>query len=269
MTRTDAPLALLDLSDLPLPMRMQPGLRRCEQVQLHRLRPGSALQREKQALVAAGWKTLAVPGFDATAIEQTVRALAGIEPEVPGPLALLIEEDLALLDGASGTLPWLAVCTPSHWAPEDKLGLHWSAVHAPVADNAALMAAQRQLIALSTNGQCWQRSVYTLASIDRYDQHPLRAPRHPWPEPLSTQALAEHCWLRVERQGFFPVQGKPGQAVFSIRVQLERLDRSASEPARAQRLHDWLASMSEAVADYQGLSSARERLLRYLAEQAR
>jgi len=221
---------MLDLSDLPLPMRMQPGLQRCERVDLHPLQPGSALQQEKQALVAAGWQPLSVPGFDAGPVEQTVRAVAGLQADEAGPLALLIEEDLAVLDGASGTLPWLSICTPSHWAPEDKLGLHWSAVHAPVADNTALMAAQRQLIALSTNGQ---------------------------------------CWLRVERQGFFPVQGRPGQAVFSIRLQLERLDRSASEPARAARLHEWLATMSPAVADYKGLSPARDRLLQFLAERAR
>jgi hypothetical protein len=263
------PSPLLDLSDLPLPMRMQPGLRRCERVDLHPLQPGSALQQEKQALVAAGWQPLSVPGFDAGPVEQTVRAVAGLPADEPGPLALLIEEDLAVLDGSSGTLPWLAICTPSHWAPEDKLGLHWSAVHAPVADNTALMAAQRQLIALSTNGQCWQRSVYTLASSPRHDQHPRRAHRQPWSEQLAGLALAEQCWLRVERQGFFPVQGRPGQAVFSIRLQLERLDRSASEPARAARLHEWLATMSHAVADYKGLSPARDRLLQFLAERAR
>ena len=268
MTQGPSAQALLDLDDLPLPMRMQPGLRRCPQIQLHRLEPGSALQREKQALVAAGWQPLALPGFDAGPVEQTVRAVAGIGADKAGPLALLIEEDLAVLDGASGTLPWLAVCTPSHWAPEDKLGLHWSAVHAPVADNAALMAAQRQLIALSTNGQCWQRSVYTLASSPRYDQHPQRAPRLPWPTDSEGQSLAEHCWLRIERQGFFPVQGRPGQAVFSIRVQFERLDHSAREPARAARLHEWLASMSDAVAQYKGLSPIRARMLRYLAERA-
>ena len=64
------------------------------------------------------------------------------------------------------------------------------------------------------------------------------------------------------------MQGRPVQAVFSIRLQLERLDRSASEPARAARLHEWLATMSHAVADYKGLSPVRERLLQFLAEWA-
>jgi hypothetical protein len=260
--------ALLDLDSLPVPMRMQPGLRRCERVQLHRLQPGSALHAEKQALIASGWQPLAVAGFDAAPVIETVREIAGLSPEDPCPLALALEEDLAVLDGPSATLPWLSVCTPSHWAPEDKLGLDWGAAHAPVADNQALMAAQRQLVALCTNGQCWERSVYTLASSPRYDQHPLRATRKPWPA-LHGPDLAQQAWLRVERQSFFPVRGRPGQAVFSIRLQIERLDLSASRPERAARLQEWLASMSEAVAQYKGLAEVRSQLLLWLAERGR
>jgi len=258
---------LVDLGDLPVPMRMLPGLRRCDQVSLHRLASGSALHREKQALLQAGWEPLCVPGFDPTAAQQSARELAGLPDDASEPLALLIEEDLAVLDGSNGTLPWLSVCAPSHWAPEDKIGRHWAQVHAPVADNQALMTAQKALIALCTNGQCWERSVYTLASSPRYEQHPHRTPRIPWP-PLQGQALAERCWLRVERQGFFPVRGKPGLAVFSIWLQIERLDRSASTRERATQLHAWLSSMSEAVAHYKGLSPVRPALMAWLSERA-
>ncbi len=258
---------MVDLGDLPVPMRMLPGLRRCDQVKLHPLAPGSALHREKQALLQSGWEPLCVPGFDPTAAQQTALEMAGLSAEASAPLALLIEEDLAVLDGSSGTLPWLSVCAPSHWPPEDKIGRHWAEVHAPVADNQALMKAQQALLALCTNGQCWERSVYTLASSPRYEQHPHRTPRSPWP-PLQGQALAERCWLRVERQGFFPVRGRPGLAVFSIRLEIERLDRSASTPERATQLHAWLSSMSEAVAHYKGLSPVRPAWAAWLAERA-
>lgn len=265
MTR---PLAqALDLEDLPVPMRMLPGLRRCDRIELHRLQVGSPLHDEKRALVQAGWQALAVPGFEAEPVLQAVRQVAGLTADQTEPLPLLIEEDLAVLDGPSASLPWLSVCTPSHWAPEEKLGLDWASAHAPVADNQALMAAQRQLVALCTNGQCWQRSVYTLSSSGRYDQHPLRWPRTPWPD-LQGDCLAASTWLRVERQGFFPVPGRPGQAVFSIRLQIERLDRSASTAQRAQKLLQWLSSMSEAVAHYKGLAPVRPALLTWLAERS-
>jgi len=259
---------LLDLGDLPVPMRMQPGLRRCERVQLHRLQPGSVLHAEKLALIQSGWHPLTVAGFDAAPVITTVREAAGLSPEDPTPLALALEEDLAVLDGPTATLPWLSVCTPSHWAPEEKLGLDWGAAHAPVADNQALMAAQRQVVALCTNGLCWERSVYTLASSDRHDQHPQRASRKPWPAAQGVD-LARQAWLRVERQSFFPVRGRPGQAVFSIRLQIERLDISAGLPERAAKLHEWLASMSEAVARYKGLAEVRPRVLDWLTERGR
>ena len=262
------PTQALDLEDLPVPMRMLPGLRRCDRIELHRLQVGSPLYAEKKALLQAGWQALAVPGFEAGPVLETVRQVAGLTPEETEPVPLLIEEDLAVLDGPSASLPWLSVCTPSHWAPEDKLGLDWASAHAPVADNQALMAAHRPLVALCTNGQCWQRSVYTLSSSGRYDQHPLRWPRTPWPD-LRGDRLAEHTWLRVERQGFFPVLGRPGQAVFSIRLQIERLDRSASTAHRAQKLLEWLSSMSEAVAHYKGLGPIRPALLTWLAERSR
>lgn len=257
---------LLDLSDLPLPMRMLPGLKRCDSVRLHRLEAQSALACERQALLGAGWSRLKVDGFDEGPVLQTVREHAGVDAHDSTPLPLLVQEDLAVLEGDGGTLPWLSVCTPSHWAPEDKIGLHWAAAHAPVADNRALMSAQRQLIGLCTNGQSWQRSVYTVSADERYDQHPTRQQRTPWPA-LQGLELAQHCWLRVERQHFFPVTGRSGLAVFSIRLLFERLDRSACTPDRAQALHDWLASMSQAVAQYKGLTEVRPALLAWLAGQ--
>ena len=257
---------LLDLSDLPLPMRMLPGLKRCDSVRLHRLEAQSALSRERQALLGAGWSRLKVDGFDEGPVLQTVREHAGVDAHDSTPLPLLVQEDLAVLEGDGGTLPWLSVCTPSHWAPEDKIGLHWAAAHAPVADNRALMSAQRQLIGLCTNGQSWQRSVYTVSADERYDQHPTRQQRTPWTA-LQGLELAQHCWLRVERQHFFPVTGRSRQSVFSIRLLFERLDRSACTPDRAQALHDWLASMSQAVAQYKGLTEVRPALLAWLAGQ--
>ena len=262
MTETQTPL--LDLSDLPLPMRMLPGLRRCDSVRLHRLEQASPLGQEKQALLQAGWSRLKVDGFDEAPVLQTVREHAGVGPHDTTPLPLLVQEDLAVLDGIDGTLPWLSVCTPSHWAPEAKLGLHWGDAHAPVADNQALMTAQRQIIGLCTNGQCWQRSVYTVSADNRYDQHPARQRRTPWPDQQGLE-LAQRCWLRVERQQFFPVLGRSRQAIFSIRLMFERLDQSASRPDRAQALHDWLASMSPAVAEYKGLTGVRPALLAWLA----
>jgi hypothetical protein len=61
------------------------------------------------------------------------------------------------------------------------------------------------------------------------------------------------------------VGGGTRQSIFTIRVQLQPLPLAVDSSDRARRLHDSLASMSDAVLAYKGLAPARERLLQWLA----
>jgi dimethylamine monooxygenase subunit A len=256
-----------DLSQIAVPFRMQPGLRRVDSqaLRLTALAPASVLYAEKRAVLEQGRSRQIMRGFDAASALAAIAeraAMSGIASS--GPIELAFEEDFAILDGATGTLPWLCVCVPSHWAPEEKLGLDFMALHAPVADNAVLLAASKQLVALATGGDCWERHVWTISPSPRYDQHPRRRPRPPWPDAADPLAFARQCWLRAERQTFFPVGRGTKQAVFAIRVMLQPLTEAVATPALAQRLRDSLASMSQAVLDYKGLSAARAPLLDWL-----
>lgn len=258
-----------DFDQIAVPFRMQPGLRRidCAGLRLTPLDRSSRLHAEKRAVLEAGRSRQVVPGFDAApALEAIARHGHGTSRDTPVELAF--EEDFAVLDGTTGTLPWLCVCVPSHWAPEDKLGLDFAALHGPVADNAALVAASKQLVALATGGDCWERFVWTISSSPRYDQHPRRHARTPWPEEDDPHAFATQCWLRSERQVFFPVRQGTRQAVFAIHVVLQPLAEAVRTGEQAQHLHDSLASMSQAVLDYKNLSAARGRLLGWLQGKA-
>jgi hypothetical protein len=104
----------------------------------------------------------------------------------------------------------------------------------------------------------------TVSTSPRYDQHPRRHARTPWPVSASDEAFAQSCWLRAERQTFFPVLRGTRQAVFTIHVMLKPLIEVVAASGAAGRLHDWLASMSPAVLEYKGLGPAREPLLRWL-----
>jgi hypothetical protein len=250
---------------------MQPGLQRLAPGarQLTPLTPGSALWQEKKQVLEAGASRLAVPGFDAGPAVEAILAQARSEGlDASEPIELAFEEDFAVLDGRDGTLPWLCVCVPSHWAPEDKLGLPFAAVHAPVADNRALLAAREQLVQLVTSGERFERFVWTLSPSPRYDQHPRRHPRQPWPAGGDPDAFVQQCLLRVERQTFLPIPAAPAQAVFTIRVMLQPLANAIRRREDAQRLHDALASMSEAVLAYKGLAPARAPVLAWLAARA-
>lgn len=257
-----------DLLSIATPFRMQPGLRRLEGGRhLTPLAAGGAPWQERQRVLASGASRLCVPGFEPRRAVDAILARAAAEG-IPArePIELAFEQDFAVLDGASTTLPWLCVCTPSHWAPEEKIGLPFTAVHAPVADNALLLGAARQLAQLVTGGDEWERFVWTITPSGRYDQHPRRQPRTPWPDTPDAEDLAARCFLRAERQTFFPLA--PGQAVFTIRVMLQPLAAAVPSARHARRLHEALASMSDAVLRYKNLAPARDRLLAWLAQRA-
>ncbi|MDQ2927478.1 MAG: heme-dependent oxidative N-demethylase subunit alpha family protein [Caldimonas sp.] len=181
-------------------------------------------------------------------------------------LCLAFEEDFALIDGDDATIPWLAVCLPSRWAPEDKVGRHFSEVHAPVADNALLVAASESLARLVTGDDRWARVVWTVSADPRLHQHPARL-QGGWPTDADVDAIGALAAFRHEYQTFIPLLGRR-QAVFTIRVQSEPLASSLLRREDAWRLHAALSSMSPAVLAYRGLDPVRDRLLAWLAQHA-
>lgn len=196
--------------------------------------------------------------------DEITRCLHGL-PEcwrLAGLLSLAFAEDFAVVDGHSGTIPWLAVALPSHWAPEDKVGRHFAEVHAPVADNALLLKASEQLTRLVCGTDRWERFVWNVTDQPRLHAHPAHAMGERWQQTTVPQA-----WFRSERQTFLPLPER-GQAVFTILVQVQALSQVLETPARSQALHDAVASMSPSVLAYRGLQRVREPLLAWLAERA-
>lgn len=194
------------------------------------------------------------------------RCLLGLQPaqRQAGLLSLAFAEDFAIWeaegDTPGGTLPWLAVALPSHWAPEDKVGLPWATAHGPVADNAVLLQAARGLATVATrdDGERYERFVWTVSGHNRLHAHPLRVDPDRWQHTPVAQA-----WWRTERQTFIPVPGRR-QAVFTIRVDVEPLADAVAPPGRAARLREALASMSDEALAYRGLLPVRAPLLAWL-----
>jgi dimethylamine monooxygenase subunit A len=178
-------------------------------------------------------------------------------------IALAFAEDFAIVDGRDATLPWLAVCLPSHWAPQDKVGRHFAEVHAPVADNALLLKAGEHLMRLVTQPDRWERFVWNVTHHPRLHTHPARVDPAPWPSDVDGDDLAAQAWFRTERQTFIPVPAEQ-QAVFTILVDSRPLALAIADPAEAMRLREALASMSQAVLHYRNLAAVHKRLLAWL-----
>lgn len=179
----------------------------------------------------------------------------------PALLALAFAEDFAIVNAADGTLPWMAVCLPSHWAPADKVGHSFASVHAPVADNTLLLQAAESLMKLVSGGERWERFVWNVTDQPRLAAHPAHQAGHiRW-----SQTAVPQAWFRSERQTFIPVPGR-AQAVFTIQVDVQPLAAVLTDADRTQALREAIATMSAAVLAYRGLTTAREPLLAWLDE---
>jgi hypothetical protein len=215
----------------------------------------------------AGIAAAGAPASPDAATGACLRALPA-RWRLAGLLSLAFHEDFAILDATSGRVPWLAVCLPSHWAPEEKVGRHFSEIHAPVADNDLLIAASSHLMRLVTSGDHWERFVWTIAPRGSLDAHPRRLdPASGWPGGASMADVAARAWFRTERQTFVPVPAAR-QSVFTIHVATAPLAQAVATRERAAQVHAAVASMSSAVLAYRGLAQVQPQLLEWLSARA-
>ena len=232
----------------------------------------SAWRRQAGAWQAPllGWSLVGdEPRADGDALPEIGSCLSALPSawRLPALLCLAFAEDFAVIDGGSARIPWLAVCLPSNWAPDEKVGRHFAEVHAPVADNQLLVSASDHLARLVTQADRWERFVWTITRHPRLHAHPDRVDPAPWSPTATADELASRAFFRTEHQTFIPVAGLH-QAVFTIRVGLAPLAQALADPAQARQVHDALSTMSPSVLAYRGLTDARDRLLDWLARRA-
>lgn len=196
-----------------------------------------------------------------------IRTLLPQAEQATAELALGLQEDFVILHHDSGMLrtEYLSVCFPSRWDPREKLGLDFAQIHAPVADNAMLLAAGPSIMAMAFMKQPMLRHVWLVVPSASLAQHPDQSD-YSWAETLRDPApLLPRLFFRVERQTTWPLPAM-NRAVFFIRVMMCSLvDVLREAPSRASELAEALASMTPAVQAYRGMSDAMPRLLSELA----
>jgi len=263
------------------PFRMQPGFARrpgphetpAPRFVRDALAPAYALAKAEGG--AAAWLGEA----DARVLHAVAQAYAAetgvVLPAEPEALAQGMQEDIVVLHDEvdaqgvlHGRVRGLSVAFPSGWRPQDKLGLDFAAIHAPVADNALLLAGARGIMDLAFRQAPMLRHVWLLTPDPGLSQHPDR-PRRTWAQAMDDagpQGLLTQVHFRVERQTTLPLPAW-GRGVFLIRVQVAPLvEVLAQDRRRALELHAALASMSPAVLDYRGMTAAQPALLRALEQ---
>ncbi len=220
---------------------------------------------------------VAVQGDQVKSISQGVFGLGDEVPRciaaLPAPwrrtglLTLAFAEDFAIVDGKLGTVPWMAVALPSRWAPREKIGRHFTEIHAPVADSQTLLRAGDSLMRLVCGDERWERFVWNVTAHPRLNAHPATLADATWPADAFARDIEPLAWFRHERQTFIPVP-KQTQAVFTIVVDCVALPALINSAARATALRDAVGSMSPAVLQYRGLTGVQGPLLAWLDRRA-
>ncbi len=202
------------------------------------------------------------------------RHLESLEPfeQLCDFLALCVQEDLVIMhktgDAATADrAECLLVSLPSHWDPKEKCGLDFGAIHKPVADNAALMKAQGNMLKAMTQKGPFVRYNWSLASTPLLAQNPVFLPREPrlvsLAESKDSESLIDLLQFRMERQTMhaFPSLNR---SLFAIRIYQEPLGETLKNPNQKQNLKETILTMSEGMLNYKGINRYKETLLKAL-----
>lgn len=265
------------------PFRMRPGLSRLVPAAEAATPPplflrdaqAPAYAAQKQAVLQTQHERALIGQVEPAVLQAIAAAYAAQTGVALAPtaqaLAMGLQEDMVVLHDEPGAMRtrWLSVCFPSNWSPAEKLGLDFTAIHAPVADNALLQAGGKGIVDIAFRQASMLRHVWLLTPSGDLPQHP-ETRRIRWEDAeaqanASGQRLLEQVFFRVERQTTLPLQALR-RGVFFIRVMVcPLLHVLHAGPTRACELHAALASMSDAVVAYRGMTGVRPRLLRELA----
>jgi hypothetical protein len=208
---------------------------------------------EKQELFATAREVVSVslPEAAEAAAEAAELVSSGLNSPTPvgnfRPLesaALQVQEDLIVLVRSEEGWRFGAgvVCFPSHWVPNEKLGLPMTEVHAPVPhyDEELAQRVERFLDHLAPGRSAWRRNWVIHASPQLHVPHPPTVDGTVQPEDL---------WLRSERQVLWALPATGG-ILFTIRTQQVPLRNLVMRPDVASSMASSLRSAPDSLRAY-------------------
>lgn len=181
----------------------------------------------------------------------------GTESQALDLLARMVPEDLAIVsvEDSVDWVSYLHLCSPSHWAAEQKVGRSFFDVHEPIPGFERVNAASAGLVDAMVNKGPYVRFVWGVESDDLLNHHPE--------EPPGRDFSQGHFWVRTERQ---VVWGMPevGAALFTIRVGFVPDNEVLADEGLRTSLISALESMTPEAREYKGLTQGWDDLLRLL-----
>lgn len=179
------------------------------------------------------------------------------------------QEDLLLLAEPEATLVAGQLCFANDWCLDEKLGLPFWHIHAPVTPMVApmLRAAQKLLERLPAGRSVWRLN-WSVKVSDQLDMTSRHAPAlkqqltERLPE-LTPDTIGEQLYIRVERQTLTRLPHS-GAILFGVHTYQNLLAREAADPERAFRMAQVFSTTPPALLDYKGMTAFMPALLAYL-----
>ncbi|MEM7346289.1 MAG: heme-dependent oxidative N-demethylase subunit alpha family protein [Chloroflexota bacterium] len=185
-------------------------------------------------------------------------------------LAVSIQEDMTLMRNTAGgqhsdQAECFIVAMPTHWDPAEKMGLNFSQIHDPVAENEGLKKSHPSLMSAMINKGPFVRYSWALSSSAALSQNPVLLEGHSLEMPnlaniSEADTLLDALHFRVERQTFlnFPTLNR---GLFTLHVYQQPLRNSLKDQARIDLMADSIESMSPAARDYRAMTGFADQLV--------
>jgi len=202
----------------------------------------------------------------------------GIDPDAPLPgviepadlhehpivrAALLVQDDLVVMQRIEGE--WIlgagAVCFPSHWSLDEKLGLPLALIHTPVAhyERELEEKVDRFHDRLAVGRPAWRRNWTVNATNELH--LPSRARQVPPPQRIEPDGSP--MWIRSERQTLRRMPHSDA-ILFTIRIQRAPLGVLLERPEAAGRMLTAVRSWDPAKQRYNSTGGALPQLIAWL-----
>lgn len=187
-------------------------------------------------------------------------------------LALQVEEDIALVcrflgkEKTQDHLGMLHLCSPSHWAAEDKIGMNFFDIHVPIPGIEKINRVADRLVETMVHKGPYVRFIWSFVTDQRLNHHPTPPPGIDpvaWKGRSFNNEAAIPFYFRIERQvtwGFPHVEA----SLFTIGVTFMSGAHVKANPYQRDQLISALKSMSPESRVYKGVAGCFDELIAWL-----
>ncbi|GAB4036674.1 heme-dependent oxidative N-demethylase family protein [Spirosoma gilvum] len=180
-----------------------------------------------------------------------------------------VQEDLLLLSGPDGHLVAGQLCFANDWNLDEKIGLPFWQIHAPINDIVEpMMRSAETFMQRLPAGKSYWRANWSVKVSNQLDMSTRHLPalkqqlmgRLPY---LTLNTIGDQLYVRVERQILTRLPHS-NAVLFSIHTYQNLLANEAADPDRAARMAQVFSTTPPALIDYKSMTDFLPILLAYL-----